>query len=147
MEEIRDIQLILDEIDQDGYSCSIVKFEGLKFLKLPLKIDLERDQSEIKVTGDLSDHQLPAFDRLCFDYSPEQNDPWVLSDEHTGIVQMYVYYKPFPCPPEGTLFEMITEEGGVIEMWIENGKIHYSGGLFADVTEWSQYDLFVLPYE
>lgn len=159
---VQKIEQILTEVEKNGYFCTTLCIE-FPHLTLPLRVNLHAwinydEMGNVKVGG-ISEKQLPWVDRLCFDYTPSKKDNWRLSwDEwrcsgageavkNTGFIDIYVYYKKLPCPPEGTIFESVNEEGDIDEMEIKDGKIYCFGEVLDSVDEWDDYDIMVIPYE
>lgn len=157
-----DQQPIITEVETHGYYCTTkynTSIPGLEVLKLPLYVNLSTHGSK-DIAGDsrivgLSDRQQPWIQRLKFNYQSTSDDRWDGSyDIQPGDgcrltcrskINVSVYYKTVLCPPEGSRFDSIDDEGRVDHWRVEDGKLYCNDQFFAPVDKWDRHDIFVVP--
>lgn len=156
-----DQQDIIATVEVHGYCCSTKynkSIPRLKVLELPLYIDLytydRENMDDIHVDG-LSDEQEPWVARLKFKYRPTDDDRWGRITEwghadrddpirSQGMKTIYVYYMQGACPPEGSTFEGIDEDGGIERYHVENGNLYCGHEWFNSIDNWDKCNILTL---
>src|SRR5665648_420822 len=143
-----------EEIEKSGYFCSFKELSMPKYkcLIVDLRVKLfAYDLTDIHV-DDIDSQNLEWVRRIVLSSRPDSDNEWEFVDRewndyhpstNTGIVKTYIYYLKMKCPPEGTVFESVNENGGVDQMEIKNGTIYCNGLALTPVEKWDQYDTFV----
>lgn len=158
------ITKILQEIQNKGYACSSAEYnDNPKFevLTVSYKVHMraydKNDFNDCHVTGSSYD-QDPWVSRLNFVYRPTDNDDWDVSGDKDhwdygdwdspatciGAIPIYIYYQKVPCPPEGSKFDSISEDGEVDHWEITDSMMLCNGKVLATTEKWDDHDILVL---
>jgi hypothetical protein len=123
------IALIREEVKTKGYSCQS-KFnediDGLNSIELPLYINVSKDPDVFPYKYISLDYeQEPWFKILHFDeyqptYQPTYEDIEHADDDGFVTKWIMVYFKELSCPPEGSLFDEIDDDGQVNTWKVKN---------------------------
>lgn len=127
-------KFIQQEVNQKGYFCSPVDFEtkieciSIKSTELPVEW---REKLGVQDDFDIYRNQPWSSSQRSFD--KEEDD------------KIYLYYKRVDCPPEGSVFTWIFEDGQVEECQIKEGQLWANQELVCSIDKWDQYRFFVIP--
>lgn len=160
--EDKNIKHITERVELDGYYCTRQQYAIPQVNRIALPYYLKvythdkEDKTDVKVS-DVHDKQKDWVKLFEFDYQPTDKDnfepvgEWDYSDWDDpatckGVMNVYLYYKPQPCPPEGTTFKGLYDGEGMIETWkISNGFVCQDDVEYASIASWDSYGLFIIP--